>query len=359
MVKELIMMDHAAVMLTICLLIFIVTNNYFHKRVRSLFLVSCILVLVLVAVDSVEYWTASLDHLSALRVWMSAIGYSLRPAIVYVVVRLMSPQQKKADWLALPLVINAVIAFSALFTDVAYSYSPDNQFIRGPLGYFAFVTSGFYLVVLLIYTYKLYRLSNISEMYISIVVISMLAIAMTLESVAKCEGMINTMGAVTLVFYYLYLNTQQFKRDALTGALSRRSFYLDAEKNDVSLSAVISIDLNNLKHWNDEYGHAKGDDAIRTLADSLQRALQRNCYLYRTGGDEFMVLCFAKEEKEIEKMLSDMRAEMSKTTYACAIGAAYRTEGEKFQKLCSRADRQMYENKFRMKQENKQQDAEI
>ena len=351
MVKELLMMNYAAVMLTICLLIFIITNNYFHKNVRSLFLVSCMLLLILVAADSVEYWTASLDHLSALRIWMSAIGYSLRPSIVFVMIRLMSPQQKKADWLALPLVINAIIAFSALLTDVAYSYSADNQFIRGPLGYFAFVTSGFYLVVLLVYTYKLYRLSNISEMYISIVVIVMLMIAITLESVAKCEGMINTMGAVTLVFYYLYLNTQQFKRDALTGALSRRSFYLDAEKNESGLSAVISIDLNNLKQWNDEYGHAKGDDAIRTLADSLQRALEKNCYLYRTGGDEFMVLCFGKEEKEIEKLLSDMRAEMSKTPYACAIGAAYRTAGEDFRRLCSRADRQMYDDKFLMKQE--------
>ena len=96
MVKELLMMNYAAVMLTICLLIFIITNNYFHKNVRSLFLVSCMLLLILVAADSVEYWTASLDHLSALRIWMSAIGYSLRPSIVFVMIRLMSPQQKKS-----------------------------------------------------------------------------------------------------------------------------------------------------------------------------------------------------------------------------------------------------------------------
>ena len=32
-------------------------------------------------------------------------------------------------------------------TQYFYSYSADNQFVRGPLGYFAFVTSGFYAVV--------------------------------------------------------------------------------------------------------------------------------------------------------------------------------------------------------------------
>ena len=358
MVKELLLMNYAAVMLTICLLIFILTNNYFHTRVRGLFFISCVLLLFLITDDSVEYWAASLDHLLPVRIWMSAIGYSLRPAIILLIIWLINPGEKMMRWLVVPLVFNVMIAWSALFTNVAYSYTPDNQFVRGPIGYFAFVTSGFYLIVLIIYTFRLYRLSNVSEMLISIVDIALIVIATILESVAKCEGMINTTGAITLVFYYVYLNTQQFKRDALTGALNRRCFYLDAEKNDANLRAVISIDLNNLKQWNDEYGHAKGDDAIRTLAACVQGRLTRGCYLYRTGGDEFMVLCFGKEETEIENMLKGMRVEMKKTPYACAIGAAYRTEGEEFQKLCSRADQQMYVDKFRMKQESENPDPE-
>lgn len=131
---------------------------------------ACVLVMCLVLVDSVEYWTASFDHATPLRIWMSAIGYSLRPTNIYIVILLLDQGEKKNHWLGIPLVINARLAFSALFTDIAYSYSADNQFVRGPLGYFAFVTSGFYAVV----------------------------------------------------FYYLYLNTQQFKRDPMTKALNRR-----------------------------------------------------------------------------------------------------------------------------------------
>lgn len=345
-------MDYAAVMLTICLLTFILTNNYFHSRVRSLFFISCVLLLVLVTADSVEHWAASLDHLIPVRLWMSAVGYSLRPGIILILVWLMNPGEKVKKWLIVPLIFNAVIAFSVMYTDAAYSYTPDNQFVRGPLGYFAFVTSGVYLIVLLFYTFKLYRLSNINEMLISIVVILLIGVSTILESVAMCEGMINTTGAITLVFYYIYLNTQQFKRDPLTGALNRRCFYLDAEKNDGIISAVLSIDLNNLKMWNDGYGHAKGDDAIRTIAGCLQQALVKNCYLYRTGGDEFIVLCFGKQQDEVEQMVSDMRDKMEKTVYSCAIGVAYREEKEDFHKLCSRADRQMYEDKVRMKQKS-------
>ena len=349
MIKDLVLMDYAAVMLTICLLSFIITNDYFAKRTRELFLRACFLLLVLVVADSIEYWTATFDHFSILRVWMSAIGYSLRPAIIYVIISLMNSREKSKKWMLVPIVINAFIAFSVLFTDVAYSYTADNQFVRGPIGYFAFVTSGIYLVVLFIYTYRMYRISDIWEMCVTFVAMAMLTISVIFESVLKLEGMINTMGAVTIVFYYLYLNTQQFKRDALTGVLNRRCFYLDAEKRNEHISAVISIDLNNLKMWNDEYGHAKGDEAIRAIVQCMQRALRKNCILYRTGGDEFMVLCFEKQRDMIEKMLKDMHAELEKTPYNCAIGVAYREAEESFQELCSRADQEMYENKARMK----------
>lgn len=351
MAKSLLMMDYAAVMLMICLLIFILTNNYFYKKIRNLFLVACALVLLLVTADSVEYWMATWDHLSVMRVWMSAIGYSLRPAIVFVIICLLRPRDRIVKCLAIPLVLNGVIAFSAFFTDIAYSYTPDNQFVRGSFGYFAFVTSGFYIIILFLYTFKRYGKSDLSEMYISIVVIILLVVSTVLESVAKCDGMINTTGAVTLVFYYLYLNTQQFKRDALTGAFNRRCFYLDAEKNDASLSAVLSIDLNNLKKWNDEYGHAKGDDAIRTVAGCMQKELQKGWSLYRTGGDEFMMLYCGRSREEVAFVLSAIRTAVEKTPYSCAIGVAYRRPDESFQKLCSRADQQMYENKFLMKQE--------
>ena len=123
MIKDLVLMDYAAVMLTICLLSFIITNDYFAKRTRELFLRACFLLLVLVVADSIEYWTATFNHFSILRVWMSAIGYSLRPAIIYVIISLMNSREKSKKWMLVPIVINAFIAFSVLFTDVAYSYT--------------------------------------------------------------------------------------------------------------------------------------------------------------------------------------------------------------------------------------------
>lgn len=354
MIKQIILVDYAAVLLIFCLLIFITTNNYFHKKVRILFLTACIMLLCLVTADSLEYWTASFDTACPLRIWMSAIGYSLRPTIIFMVILLLLRERNtKHLWLTIPLILNTFIAFSALFTDIAFSYSEDNQFIRGPLGYFAFVTSGFYAVVLLFCTIKMYKSVNFSETFSTITIVCMFVISTIMESVWQYDGVINTTGAVALVFYYLYLNTQQFKRDPMTKALNRRCFYLDAEKNTGNLSGILSIDLNNLKIWNDDYGHAKGDEAICTLVYCIQKVLPRNCFLYRTGGDEFMVLCFNEKKKKIQQLILRIKSEMAKTPFSCAIGMAYNSPRKDLNTLCSQADKAMYEDKFRMKNAKK------
>ena len=267
MFHQLIQFNYATIVLIFCLLIFIVTNDYFDKKVRILFLTSSLMIVCLVLADSIEYWTSTLAVPTKLRIWMSAIGYSLRPTVIFVVILLLLRKQnmKKLLWLMAPLFINMLLAFSSLFSNIAYSYSPRNEFVRGPLGYFAFVTSGSYAIVLLVCTVKLYKFIHISGTAISVVVVLTFIVSTAMESVWKYDGVINTTGAIALVFYYLYLNTQQFKRDPMTHTLNRRCFYLDAEKNSAALSAVLSIDLNNLKKLSDEDGHAKGDEAICSL----------------------------------------------------------------------------------------------
>lgn len=350
MLKELISVDYATVLMNICLLVFLFTNDYFELRIRRLFCMSSILLLCLALADSLEFWTASLDHFIPLRTLMSAIGYSVRPLILYLVILLLgNARGKKYHWITIPLVINTIIAFSAFFTDYAYSYTTDNEFVRGPIGYFAFVTSAFYEIVLLVCTVKKYRSVRISECVISVVVTFMFIISTLLETGWKMEGVINTSGSIALTFYYLYLNTQQFKRDSLTNALNRRCFYMDAQKRMGELSALMSIDLNDLKKWNDEYGHDKGDEAIRSLVDCVEEALTSNSFLYRVGGDEFMVLCFNQNADVTEKLKKTIKENMAKTPYKCAIGLAHFEQGDTFEDLCVKADQSMYEDKIAMK----------
>ena len=84
--------------------------------------------------------------------------------------------------------------------------------------------------------------------------------------------------------------------DGLTGLANRRHFYESLEKA-VSLArrhcspvALVSFDLDGLKHVNDETGHAAGDQALATFAALLSDLSRAEDLPGRLGGDEFSVL---------------------------------------------------------------------
>ena len=84
--------------------------------------------------------------------------------------------------------------------------------------------------------------------------------------------------------------------DELTGLANRRALDLDlpAELSRAGrygrTVAVVAIDLDGLKQINDAYGHSAGDEAITSLAGSIQRSLREQDRAYRIGGDEFVVV---------------------------------------------------------------------
>lgn len=98
------------------------------------------------------------------------------------------------------------------------------------------------------------------------------------------------------------LLTQELKkaaeRDALTGAYNRACLDRDIKEvesvrrhNPNIDYSVVLVDLIGLKQVNDQYGHAAGDQLIRTVAEGLMAVSRRGDRVYRFGGDEFVVLC--------------------------------------------------------------------
>jgi len=97
--------------------------------------------------------------------------------------------------------------------------------------------------------------------------------------------------------------------DGLTGISNRRRFdealsqeWKRASRNGSPLSLVF-IDIDYFKRYNDHYGHAKGDECLKRVANGLKSALPRSGdFLARYGGEEFVVVLPDTDLKGAEKV---------------------------------------------------------
>jgi len=84
--------------------------------------------------------------------------------------------------------------------------------------------------------------------------------------------------------------------DSLTGLPNRSALYqrireLQAERRVSSTDfAVVFVDVNDFKRFNDEHGHLAGDEVLRQVAAHLLSAVRATDFVARWAGDEFMVL---------------------------------------------------------------------
>jgi diguanylate cyclase (GGDEF)-like protein len=146
-------------------------------------------------------------------------------------------------------------------------------------------------------------------------------------------------------------------RDPVSGLPNRRAFEgaLDRElarsRRTGSPFAIVFIDLDNLKAVNDRFGHAKGDEVIRSVGDALQRVLRPYDFAGRYGGDEFALLLAAPSDTKsgIAWRISDAVAQIASDLHVgitISVGVAHcPVDGIKAGDLVAKADARMYEHK--------------
>lgn len=149
--------------------------------------------------------------------------------------------------------------------------------------------------------------------------------------------------------------------DGLTGLFNRYSFEIDLRKFEIDCNygAVISADVNNLKYFNDTFGHNTGDNLIVRASLALYNVLAGFGRIYRTGGDEFIALIHYKDDinslidsinKEIDELNKDNDIKLS-----ASIGyALYKDHTNiSIHDLIEVADKEMYEAKKKYYIDNK------
>jgi diguanylate cyclase (GGDEF)-like protein len=84
--------------------------------------------------------------------------------------------------------------------------------------------------------------------------------------------------------------------DSLTGLPNRRALYdraraeLNRAQREKKSIGLIMMDIDDFKPINDQFGHAAGDEALRLVAEVLQKSKRDYDFTGRWGGDEFLAI---------------------------------------------------------------------
>ena len=149
-------------------------------------------------------------------------------------------------------------------------------------------------------------------------------------------------------------------RDSLTGLLNHTAIkdLLDGEvagaiRQKKHLSFAM-IDIDHFKQINDNYGHAAGDRAIKSLSRLLKQRLRASDLVGRYGGEEFAVVMIDADMTTAMKVLDTIRDDFSRlrhladgkefsVTFSCGIADISHFPDSA--KLCDAADRALYKAK--------------
>ena len=151
--------------------------------------------------------------------------------------------------------------------------------------------------------------------------------------------------------------------DPLTGVVNRRRFFNTAEaelyrarRYDRPLVLAI-VDIDHFKRINDTYGHAVGDDTLKTLAHAFANRLRRSDLFARFGGEEFVMLLPETQlgdglrlcerlRQMVETIKLQVPGKNEPFVFTVSIGVAdLQHEGDSLNQVLARADGALYKAK--------------
>ena len=150
---------------------------------------------------------------------------------------------------------------------------------------------------------------------------------------------------------------RQSRTDTLTRIPNRRAFdevaaieFDRARRGGVM--ALLVVDIDHFKRFNDEFGHARGDEVLKQVAEKLVNGVRQGDHVCRFGGEEFALVLPATNGEDAARVAESLRKLVQETSSADApitisVGVAS-TEERKFEsvdELFRAADSALYRAK--------------
>ncbi len=138
--------------------------------------------------------------------------------------------------------------------------------------------------------------------------------------------------------------------DELTKVYNRAGYDLIKNSIDTTTTALLLVDADQFKSVNDHYGHEVGDMVLKKLAVTLQQNFRPDDYIFRIGGDEFVVfmvhvneevkVLIEKKVVEINRELADLSDGLPKISVS--VGVSLDSKKRDPQEMFREADTALY-----------------
>jgi diguanylate cyclase (GGDEF)-like protein len=140
--------------------------------------------------------------------------------------------------------------------------------------------------------------------------------------------------------------TDEAHTDPLTRLPNRRAWdsRLAVALAESQHLAVVLLDLDHFKRFNDTYGHPAGDDLLQRAGVAWRSVIRDHDFLARLGGEEFGVLIFSADRAAALRTVERIRSQIPGDE-TCSAGIAFRESNETAEALIGRADQALYEAK--------------
>ena len=354
--------NFALILISVVTIIIAIQHFKQHRRISTYTILLMATALILEICSDLEFYAKEAyrpgnEGLYYLALICATTSYILRPACIYFMIMMGGRVvPKKYIWITfMPLALNATVFLCAFIpgtANVIFGFARGEEglgWIGGDLHYMAHVISAIYLVFLIYIVFSDLKTKHISHGLILLICTLFVVAAVVIESFFNDSSTIqilNTVIAVSVLVYYLYLFIERTETDGLTGLFNREAFYQDKRKMENSINGVIQYDMDGLKFINDKYGHSEGDKALKTIAQAISVSITSNMYPYRLGGDEFIVLVKNGNKEDIEKSVTLFREELNKTSFHCSVGSSYRGDRSiSLKELIKESETAMYKDK--------------
>ncbi|UDL89463.1 GGDEF domain-containing protein [Mesorhizobium sp. PAMC28654] len=150
---------------------------------------------------------------------------------------------------------------------------------------------------------------------------------------------------------------EKYRRDGLTGFLSREAFFeqMKQSRRQSDAGALLLIDADHFKRINDTFGHLTGDEALVMISRTIHGSIRELDFVGRVGGEEFCVFLPDTSREEAATIAERVRATVEQIDFrpdgsrahrlTVSIGVAMAQAGQSRTQLMRQVDRCLYEAK--------------